>query len=313
MKHPFSSVEDYEAQPGLTRDLLKKMKLAGGFQASHLGRAADILRTMWYDKKCTRMLSFTADIVSTGLRGVLRQLVREGTADMIITTCGTLDHDIARSVGEYLEGDFSFDDRELLKRGYHRLGNVLIPRQAYGPAIERFMQKMLEEKFSSSTSPIPPHQIIWEAGKRLDEKSILYWAYKKSIPVIVPGIFDGAFGSQLWLFYQSHRRFQVDMMADQQLIADTVFSSQKLGALILGGGISKHHTIWWAQFKSGLDFAVYVTTATEYDGSLSGAQLREAISWSKVKPKAKQVTVIGDATVILPLLVSASLKKTGNV
>jgi len=171
------------------------------------------------------------------------------------------------------------------------------------------MQELLKEKYSDASNPIPPHQLIWEAGRKLDEKSILYWAYRNKVPVVVPGIMDGAFGSQLWLFYQSHRKFQIDMMKDQQLLADTIFSSKKLGALILGGGIAKHHTIWWAQFKGGLDYAVYVTTASEYDGSLSGAQLREAISWSKVKPKAKQVTIMGDATIIFPILASAALRK----
>jgi len=83
-----------------------------------------------------------------------------------------------------------------------------------------------------------------------------------------------------------------------------VFESKVSAALIIGGGISKHHTIWWNQFKDGLDYAIYVTTAQEYDGSLSGAQPREAISWNKVKPSSKHVTVYGDATVIIPIIVS---------
>ncbi len=74
---------------------------------------------------------------------------------------------------------------------------------------------------------------------------------------------------------------------------------------MLGGGISKHHTIWWNQFKNGLDYAIYMTTAVEWDGSLSGARLEEAISWGKVKPKAQQITVEGDVTVLLPLLYGA--------
>lgn len=310
MRKAIPKVMDYEVQPGSASKLLEFMRNSGGFQASNLGRAADILKDMWYRKDCTRFLSFTADIISTGVRGVIKQMVREGVVDIIVTTCGTLDHDIARSLGDYLQGDFFLDDSILLKKGYHRLGNILIPREAYGPAIERFMQNMLKESYSGSER-IAPHEIIWEAGKRLKEDSILYWAYKKRIPVIVPGIMDGAFGSQLWLYYQSHKNFIVDIMLDQQLIADTVFSSKKLAALILGGGIAKHHTIWWAQFKGGLDYAVYVTTASEYDGSLSGAQLREAISWSKLKPKARHVTVIADATIVLPLLVAAALKNQG--
>ena len=73
---------------------------------------------------------------------------------------------------------------------------------------------------------------------------------------------------------------------------------------MIGGGISKHHTIWWNMFKDGLDYAVGITTAVEYDGSLSGARLKEAVSWGKIKEKARYITVEGDATVLLPLLVA---------
>ena len=73
---------------------------------------------------------------------------------------------------------------------------------------------------------------------------------------------------------------------------------------MIGGGISKHHVIWWNQFKGGLDYAVYITTATQYDGSLSGARLTEAVSWGKVKEEAKYVTIDGDATIILPIMFS---------
>jgi len=90
-----------------------------------------------------------------------------------------------------------------------------------------------------------------------------------------------------------------------------VFDSKRTGALIIGGGISKHHTIWWNQFKDGLDYAVYLTTASEYDGSLSGARPKEAISWNKIKPTSKHAVVIGDATITLPLLVAALPEKIG--
>ena len=76
---------------------------------------------------------------------------------------------------------------------------------------------------------------------------------------------------------------------------------------MVGGGISKHHTIWWNQFRDGLDYAVQVTTAPEWDGSLSGARVREAVSWGNVRPKARRITVEGDATVLLPLILGPLL------
>jgi deoxyhypusine synthase len=47
----------------------------------------------------------------------------------------------------------------------------------------------------------------------------------------------------------------------------------------------------------------------EYDGSLSGARLREGISWGKLKEEAREVTIDGDATVILPLMIGAVLER----
>src|SRR5438067_6653658 len=81
-------------------------------------------------------------------------------------------------------------------------------------------------------------------------------------------------------------------------------------ALMIGGGVSKHHTSWWNQFRGGLDYAVYITTAPEWDGSLSGARVREGISWGKVQENAKQVTIEGDATAILPILIAAALGRS---
>jgi deoxyhypusine synthase len=71
---------------------------------------------------------------------------------------------------------------------------------------------------------------------------------------------------------------------------------------MVGGGISKHHVIWWNQYRGGLDSAVQITTASEHDGSLSGARLKEAISWGKIHPDAPQILVEGDASLLLPLL-----------
>jgi len=141
------------------------------------------------------------------------------------------------------------------------------------------------------------------------ESSIIYWCYKNQIPMFIPGITDGAVGSQLWLFYQTHKDFVVDVLRDEDELSDIVFNAERTGAIIIGGGISKHHTIWWNQFKGGLDYVVYITTAVEWDGSLSGARVREAISWGKVSENAKHVTVYGDATVLLPIIVASVLDR----
>jgi deoxyhypusine synthase len=152
--------------------------------------------------------------------------------------------------------------------------------------------------------------MVYEIGKRVkDESSILHWASKNKIPMFIPGPTDGSFGSQLWSFRQMHPKFSIDILKDEDELAEIVFKTKKAGALMIGGGISKHHVIWWNQFRDGLDWAVYLTTAEEWDGSLSGARCREAVSWGKIKEKAKEVTVEGDATITLPILIGSILKK----
>ena len=143
----------------------------------------------------------------------------------------------------------------------------------------------------------------------MGENSFLYWAFKNDVPVIVPGIMDGAVGSQIWLFTQKHRDFKLNLTADADLLSGLIFKAKKSGAFMIGGGIPKHHTLWWNQYRGGLDYALYVTTAQEFDGSSSGALVNEAISWGKVSQNAKQTTVHAEATTILPFLYSALLSK----
>jgi deoxyhypusine synthase len=302
-------VADISPRKGMGIDeLVRQMGAGGGFVAKKVSTAVDILERMEKDSGCVKFLSFPAAIVSTGCRGVIREMVRKKLVDTIITTCGTLDHDIARTWKKYYHGHFEMDDAKLHRAGINRIGNVLAPNESYGLIIEDKMQPILRELWKKKHE-FSGKELAWEFGKRMKPSSILYWAWKNKIPVYVPGIFDGAFGSQLWLFWQDHRGFKLDQFRDEQEIADIVFSAKKSGALMIGGGISKHHTLWWNQFRGGMDYAVYITTAPEWDGSLSGARTREAISWGKLKEKAGHVTVEGDATVLLPLMVGALLER----
>jgi len=232
-------VRDVGVWPGMRiSDLVAQLEDSGGFAARYLGMAARILKSMLRDEECVRFLSFVGAPVATGLRGVIAEAVKRGLFNAIITTCGALDHDIARSLSEYYNGDFWLDDAELRERGYHRLGSVLIRLDSYGPAI---------------------------------------------------------------------RDFRLNLFRDAEELAEIVFKAKRTGALMIGGGISKHHTLWWNQFRDGLDYAIYVTTACEYDGSLSGARVSEAVSWMKVKPEARRATVYGDATIIIPILIACAL------
>lgn len=291
-----------------TDDLVNQLYEAGGFTAKHVGQAAQITQKM-FNPECYTFLSFPACIVSTGTRGVLKELVQKKRVQAIMTASGTLDYDLSKLWKDYLHGSFQADDIELHHKGIHRIGNVFAPVDSYGTILEQKLQPMLKEIYAEKKE-WSTHELVWAIGEKIKDEenakqSICYWAWKNKVPVFIPGITDGAFGSQLYFFWQDHKDFQVNLFLDEDQLASIVFDAKKTGALILGGGISKHHTIWWNQFRDGLDYAVGITSANEYDGSLSGARIREGISWGKVKEKAQQVTVQGDVTVLLPLIVSA--------
>ena len=296
--------------------LVNGMGQGGGFMAKNLFDVADTLTSMCEREGCTKFLSFPAAIMATGLRGVLIDMVREGMVDVIVTTCGTIDHDISRTLADYYEGSFEMDDAKLRRAGYHRLGNVLVPLENYGPLIEKRMQPLLTQVYERGAKSITTERLCAEIGRDLgSSRSLLYWAQKMKVPVFVPGITDGAVGSQMWLFAERHRDFAVDLIGDERRLSDITSEAKETGALVLGGGISKHHTIWWNLFRGGLDWACYITTASEFDGSLSGAHVREAVSWGKVKENARQASLYAEVTTVLPFIVSYAIarrKKTGR-
>jgi len=250
-------------------------------------------------------------LCATGTRGFFLEALKRKAFNVVITTCGTLDHDIARTYQDYFHGDFNLDDVALAEQGLNRLGNVIVPNECYGEIIEAVVLPWLEDIEAERTAEQPGNpwlgfgsvELCWAMGDRIeDEGSLLHWAAKHRIPIVIPGLSDGSIGSQLFMHRQKNPNFMVDFLADEQILSDLTWTAEESHALMVGGGISKHHVIWWNQYRGGLDSAVGITTAPEYDGSLSGARLREAVSWGKIRPDAPHVTVEGDASVLLPLL-----------
>lgn len=310
MTTPGRAVKDIEILSDANIEkIFQEISQSGGFESVNLSDGLEILTSMIKDDRCLKFISFVGAVVSTGLRGIIKDMLKKKWFDVAITTCGALDHDIARHYSEYKEGSFTMDDNELADQNIHRLGNVLVPMESYGPLIEEKMQSFLEEEYQKGIREMSTAEICKMIGKHMGKSSFLYWAFKNNIDVVVPGIMDGAVGSQIWLFIQKHNDFQLNLAKDADLLSGLIFKAEKSGALMIGGGISKHHTLWWNQYRNGLDYALYITTAQEFDGSLSGALVREAISWGKVTQSAKQATLHAEVTTILPFIYAALLSK----
>jgi len=289
------------------KDLVDCFNTIGGFSAANLADAYNIIMEMLEDTECLILMSVTANIVATGIRGLISDLIKRKMVDVIFTTGGSIDHDIAKSYAKYYCGTFDADDEMLKEEEIHRLGNIFVPKENYGPLIEEKLHSFLDKALKIKDK-WGCREILWEIGKQIpDENSILRSAYLHKVPIYVPGFYDSAFGTHILTFNEKQRlksgkTILIDYSVDMKELSNIFFSANKLGGIIVGGGISKHHLIWWSQFKEGLDYAVYLTVAVEWDGSLSGARPREAISWNKVKPSSRRTLVYSDATITLPLI-----------
>jgi deoxyhypusine synthase len=298
------------------------MLKSGGFQASELGRAVDVIKAMKKDNAYT-FLAFTSNMVSGGMRELFAQLCRRKFCDAIVTGVGSVEEDVMKISKPFLLGTFNEDDGALHRKGVNRIGNILVPNDRY-VMLEKidmefysrlFQQKKELRPNGKFRAVVTPSELVYEYGKFISEKfkgapglekSWVYWAYKNGIKVVLPAPTDGAMGMHLAFFRQDYD-LVVDAAGDMRTIGTEVGFAKKTGAIILGGGFAKHHTIGLNIMRGGLDYAVYVSTGTQYDGSMTGARTNEAVSWGKISEKAKSVYVEGDATIIFPIIIAQFL------
>ncbi|MEM4633902.1 MAG: deoxyhypusine synthase [Candidatus Anstonellaceae archaeon] len=300
----------FEPSPGITARQLVSYYSSIGFQASHLAHAADIAKKM-QEEKATLFFSFTSNMVSSGLREIIAHLCRKKKVDCIITTTGSVEEDAMKCFEPFRLGSFDVDDEEAKANGINRIGNIFVKDSQY-VGFEEFHLGFMEKMYEKYGGKMKMSEYVRNLGKELhDEDSFLYWCSKNQIPVFLPGPLDGAIGDHFYYFNKQkwQNPFVIDAAGELNDFYDIMLSAEKAGGIILGGGIAKHHLIGAAILRNGLDYAIYLSTGTEYDGSLSGARPREAVSWNKLKDKRKSAFVEGDATLTFPLLACCMMEK----
>lgn len=306
-------------------DLVGAMKFMG-FQASALGEARDIINKMreWKgkkineegeeegeDRKCTIFLGYTSNLISSGVRSVIKYLVKHKRVSAIVTTAGGIEEDLIKCLADTYMGAFSLPGKGLRDQGLNRIGNLLVPNDNYCKFEEwivPILDVMLKEQ-EEEGAHWTPSTVIDRLGKEINnEDSVLYWAHKNQIPVFCPGITDGSLGDMLFFhtFKTSPAQMKVDLVADIRKINLLSMNAAQAGMIILGGGIVKHHIANACLMRNGADFAVYINTGQEFDGSDAGARPDEAVSWGKIKVDAKSVKVYAEASIVFPLLVAST-------
>ncbi|EJP68262.1 hypothetical protein ACQRIT_004416 [Beauveria bassiana] len=311
-------------RPITAHDLFMGMRHMG-FQASAMSEAIRIINEMqaWKDPetgdKTTIFLGYTSNLISSGLRGVLRWLVEHKHVSAIVTTAGGIEEDFIKCLGETYMGSFSAVGADLRKKGLNRIGNLVVPNAnycAFEDWVVPILDKMLEEQEASKGTDDEvswtPSKIIHRLGKEInDERSVYYWAYKNDIPVFCPALTDGSLGDMLYFhtFKSSPQQLKVDIVEDIRKINTISVRAKRAGMIILGGGVVKHHIANACLMRNGAESAVYINTGQEFDGSDAGARPDEAVSWGKIKIGADSVKVYMEATACFPFIVANTFAK----
>jgi len=264
--------------------------------------------------KCTIYLSFTSNLISSGIREVIRFLVQHKLVDVLVTTAGGVEEDFIKCLAPTYLGDFKLRGKDLRAKGVNRVGNLLVPNHNYcmfEDWVNPILHAMTDEQVADPENVRwTPSKVIARLGKEIDNPdSVYYWCHKNDIPVFCPALTDGSLGDMLYFHSYKRPELVIDVVQDIRRINDTAVRAACTGMVILGGGVVKHHTCNANLMRNGADFSVFVNTGQEFDGSDSGASPDEAVSWGKIKVEAAPVKVSADATLVFPLLVTQTFLK----
>ena len=289
-------------------ELAEQMRQAGVIGAGRVGKAVEIVAELFSDPDYTTFITISGPLVPSGMRLIFRDLIRDGYVDAVVSNGANLVHDIVEAMGgTHMVGEVDVDDRLLLEKGINRAYDIFIKSDTW-TTLEEYIGGILDDIPEEGRVGVPIHGLIREIGLRTeDEDSILGMAARKGVPIFSPGFLDSMLGIPLWM-YSKKNRLVIDPIKDFDLLGEMVYEAKKSGAIILGGGTPKHHAQYMNTLRGGLDVAVQISSARVEDGSLSGAPLKESVSWGKLKGD-KASTIFGDVTIVFPLIVAAALEK----
>ena len=206
-------------------------------------------------------------------------------------------------------GFWGMNDRQLREDGVNRIGNMLIPNDNYcnfESWIRPILDDMLERQNTEGFNWTPSKTIDLLGQKINNPESIYYWCHKNQIPVYCPAFTDGSIGDMIYFRSFENPGLRIDLVEDIRGINNQAFGAPCTGAVILGGGVIKHHILNANLMRNGLDFTVIINNAVEYDASDAGANPSEALSWGKIQPDGEFVKVYAEASLVFPILVGMS-------
>lgn len=280
-------------------DLVNQMAGSGVMGAGRVAKASKILSEMLSDKECSVFLGLAGAMVPGGMKHVLVDMLASGKIKVFVTTGANLTHDVFEALGfNHFQGSAKADDAKLHKEGIDRIYDTFLKNEVYEK-----MENFFKENFDELSKTKNIKEFLWKLGEILPGKdSILKTCYEKKIPIFCPGIADSGIGLMIWGRQAEGKKFDLPVFEDMKEIISTAWDSKKNGVIYIGGGLPKNFIQQSMQFSKGAMYGVQISTDMPQWGGSSGANLKEGVSWGKMKEKGKYIDVYCDATIALPLI-----------
>ena len=292
--------------------LAEEMEATKVLGAGRFGSAVRMLGDMFRDQNCTKFVSLAGPLIPGGLRNIITDLVDGGYVNGIVATGANVTHDVLEALGHrHIVGSENADDTRLKRRGLSRIYDLYITQRSI-EQLEKTTYRILDRIPESKRRDIGSYELLWEFGRQLgDKNSFIHAAQRRGACVFCPGIFDSMLGLHLWTYSRTHS-FTLNPLRDFTRLVDMTYEKKRVGVVILGGGMPKHQVLIANTYRGGVDAAIQITLDRPDGGGFSGAPLEEAISWGKVKSPKNLVTVVGDASILFPILTAAALERANT-
>jgi deoxyhypusine synthase len=309
--------EPFDIRPDTSvHDALVRMA-ATGFQGRNLGRALQIWERM-RDAGAFIFLGISGALVPAGMRKAICWLVENGYTHCVVSTGAQLFHDLHETLGFHnYQGRPDEDDSLLRSLRVDRMYDVYASELEF-QTVDQWIAAVADQAYVQETTVTTPEFLALlgrEArAKQTGVEGIVTTCARAQVPIFCPALGDSSIGLAL-AFRQargSGGRLLFDLAGEVIQMARLVEQAAETGVVFLGGGTPKNY-IQQAEvaleYISGADrghqYGIQITTDAPHWGGLSGCTFRDSESWGKYERGAMTATVYADATIALPLLVTA--------
>lgn len=293
-----------------------------------------------------KMFWAMAGAMSSAQLGItLAPAIRAGLVHGLSVTGANLEESLFRLVAHDHYKDFpeyryftKRDDTRILKDRMRRVTDTSIPEDEAFRAVEKYLVPMWKNATARGERRFW-HEYFYDLVLQLDRKLFqgdpeqcwLLAAAKARLPIVVPGYEDSTFGN----IFASHVKLNdcsaniaksgIEYMADFYDRYKEMSKGGGVGFFQIGGGIAGDFPICVVpSIKYDLEekakpwaYFCQISDSTTSYGSYSGATPNEKITWDKLTEDTPMFVIESDATIVVPLMMTALLEckaapKTAN-